>query len=176
MVVSALGLRRAAGRLQPGPPDPGDPGRRAADDGAEPDRAVEAGSAQSRPRRRADAARAAAFGRAWRAFTQRWAAPAACWSPSASAPRPSACRTSCSSPMAGRSCSMTVGATTTLTALLAGGALAAFALGVALAVPRRRRRTGWPPSALLIGIVAFVCGDLRRPAASRRCCSASAPR
>ena len=53
MIISALRLRPAAEPLFPGPADPGDPGRRRGDHGAEPDCRVEAGTARSRPRRQA---------------------------------------------------------------------------------------------------------------------------
>ena len=102
MVVSAVLFGVAAAQLHGNSLDPGHPGHGAGDDGAEHDRAVEAGGARSvahRAEPRApDVRRVVADVRA------RQARQAAAWSRWALAPPRSAWKTSCSNPTADRSC------------------------------------------------------------------------
>jgi BCD family chlorophyll transporter-like MFS transporter len=144
-----------------------------ADDGAQRRGAVEAGArdpagATIATRRAADSSqRLAAFGGGARH--------AALLVASASAPPPSACRTSCSNPMAARSWPR-VGRHHLLTAILAGGTLIALALAAALAVaasiPIRSPRTRHAGRHRRVRL-----RDLRRAARARPgCCSRSARR
>ncbi len=139
---------------------------------AERHRAVEAGAAQSgadRPRPRASDVPAGLGNLQARRRTR-----SAASSPSAWARSPSACRTSCWSRTAARSCILPVGTTTLLSALLAAGGLTGFGLAARWlgrgADPYRLAALG-----ALVGLVAFTVGDLRRAAAVDRGCSPSAP-
>ena len=154
--------------------DPGDAGRGGADRGAQPARAVEAGGARPRappPQGRARARPSARCGARFIAQPGRAPLPVGRrrW-----APPPSACRTSCSSPTAARSCSLGVGATSALTALLAGGTLAAFALA-ARAADARRRPAAHGGATARWSACRLRRRDLRRTAGIDRGCSAPAP-
>ena len=164
------GVRMAPARLHPCQADPGDPGRRRADHGAQPARAVEAGGAGpgAHPARTCPGRASARPGRP----SPPTAGPAGCWWRSASAPPGSACRTSCSSPMGGEILGLSVGATTALTALLAGGTLGGFALA-ARALGRGHDPHRLAAYGALVGIVAFSVVIFAAPLNSP-CCSAPA--
>ena len=166
-MVSAIVIGRAARGFHADQAGPGRPGRRGADDGAQHRRAVEAGGAQPR---RAPPPRTSGppSARCWRDLHRPAARRCGCSSRSASAPPPSACRTCCSNPMAARSCGLSVGATTSLTALWAIGhdrRVRDSPRGSSAPAPIR---TGSPGSARVAGHRRLPVRDLRRAAACRR--------
>ena len=98
------------------------------------------------------AERAKSFAAHWQRFARSRRSRASC-SPSAWAPRPSTCRTSMLEPYGGEILKLGVGATTQLTALMAGGALLAFALvGAPLA------RGGDPYRVAAVGVLVGLVG------------------
>ena len=165
MIVSALVFGALLADFTPGPPDPGDPGRR-------PWRPSCSTSSRCGSRRRARPPRGAAPAREPPAsaspgdsFSQRRPAPCAAWSRSASARWPSACRTCCSSPMAARCCGMTRRRDHAADGHARRWAGCSASAGVARAGPRRRSRSAWPSYGALVGIPAFVAVILAAPLA-----------
>ena len=154
--------------------DPGDPGRGRGHDGAQPRRAVEAGGARPVAHRAATAPRPA-FARVLARLHRRRPRRAGCWSRSGSAPRPSACRTSCSSPMAARSCISRSAATTALTALLAARRARRLRARRARCSAAAPTPTGSPALGAARRARRLRRRDLRRPARIRARCSAPAP-